>query len=209
MKDALYRQLREFQDLWHRGLSYEFLRSAIALFAVALLSFVVCLALPTLRESLLASVLASMESVGAVKEDGTLSAAALLSNNLHATLFIMLYGLIPLIRLPALALGMNGMVLGVVAAWYVTNQTSLALFFAAILPHGLFEFPALIVAFAIGLFVCNQLTRRLLDRDTEALGLGSCLICMCRVLLFVLLPLLGAAAVIEAYITPVICSLFF
>ena len=121
----------------------------------------------------------------------------------------MAYGLIPFIQLPALALGVNAMVIGVMAAWYLTEGYSMLGFLASILPHGLLEFPALILAFAMGLFVCGQLTRRLFRKDESALHVWDCLVLMSRMLLLVLFPLLAGAALIEAYITPAIASLFF
>ena len=75
------------------------------------------------------------------------------------------------------------------------------------MPHGIFELPALILAFATGLYVCGQVTR-LCRRDKEALHVWDCLLLMSRVLFLALLPLLAAAAVVEAYVTPLVASLF-
>ena len=154
MREILAYQIKGLRDAWHNGLSGEALRSVIVFPLLILLSFAVCLAFPTLRESLLSYVLASMDGTGAIRDDGTLSALALFSNNLRATAFIMAYGLIPFIPLPAMALGVNAMVIGVTAAWYFTEGYSMLGFLASVLPHGLLEFPALILAFAVGLVSC-------------------------------------------------------
>ena len=151
---------------------------------------------------------AAMDGTGALNDDGTLSAMAIFSNNLRATVFIMVYGLIPFIQLPALALGVNALVIGVLAAWYVTEGYSIAAFLAAILPHGLLELPALVIAFSVGLYVCGHVTRRLFRRDESALHIWDCLVLMSRTLLLVLFPLLTAAAVVEAYVTPLVAALF-
>lgn len=209
MKEILEYQIKGLRDAWHNGLSGEVFRSVIVFPLLVLLSFAVCMAFPTLRESLLSYVLSSMNGTGALKDDGTLSAIALFSNNLRATVFIMAYGLIPFIPLPALALGVNAMVIGVLASWCLTEGYSMLGFLASILPHGLLEFPALILAFAMGLFVCGQVTRRLFRKDESALHIWDCLVLMSRMLLWVLIPLLAVAAFIEAYITPAIASLFF
>ena len=209
MREILEYQFKGLRDAWHNGLSREVQRSAIVFPLLILISFGVCMVFPALRENLLVYVLSSMDGTGAIKDDGTLSALALFSNNLGATAFIMAYGLIPFIQLPALALGVNAMVIGVMAAWYLTEGYSMLGFLASILPHGLLEFPALILAFAMGLFVCGQLTRRLFRKDESALHVWDCLVLMSRMLLLVLFPLLAGAALIEAYITPAIASLFF
>ena len=209
MKGVLQYQISGLKSAWQNGLSGEVLRTAIAFPILVMLSFTLCTVFPALRDSLLSMVLSSMESMGIVNEDGSLSALALFSNNLRATVFIMVYGLVPFIQLPALALGVNTMALGVLASWYIAQGYSIVAFLAAVLPHGLAEFPALILAFGVGLYVCGQVTRRLFRRDESALHIWDCLVLMSRTLLLVLLPLLAAAAVLEAYVTPLVASLFF
>ena len=208
MKGVLQYQISGLKSAWQNGLSGEVLRTAIAFPILVMLSFTLCTVFPALRDSLLSMVLSSMESMGIVNEDGSLSALALFSNNLRATVFIMVYGLVPFIQLPALALGVNTMALGVLASWYIAQGYSIVAFLAAVLPHGLAEFPALILAFGVGLYVCGQVTRRLFRRDESALHIWDCLVLISRMLLLVLIPLLAVAAILEAYVTPLVASLF-
>jgi len=119
----------------------------------------------------------------------------------------MLYGLIPFVRLPALALGVNAVLLGGLAACYAATDTTMLLYAASLLPHGIFELPALILAFSMGLYICGHLTRRC-RRDPAALPLGACLGLAARLLVFLLLPLLILAALTEAYVTPLAAGLF-
>ena len=208
MKGVLQYQISGLKSAWQDGLSGEVLRTAIAFPILVMLSFTLCTVFPALRDSLLSMVLSSMESMGIVNEDGSLSALALFSNNLRATVFIMVYGLVPFIQLPALALGVNTMALGVLASWYIAQGYSIVAFLAAVLPHGLAEFPALILAFGVGLYVCGQVTRRLFRRDESALHIWDCLVLISRMLLLVLIPLLAVAAILEAYVTPLVAALF-
>ena len=208
MKGVLQYQISGLKSAWQNGLSGEVLRTAIAFPILVMLSFTLCTVFPALRDSLLSMVLSSMESMGIVNEDGSLSALALFSNNLRATVFIMVYGLVPFIQLPALALGVNTMALGVLASWYIAQGYSIVAFLAAVLPHGLAEFPALILAFGVGLYVCGQVTRRLFRRDESALHIWDCLVLISRLLLLVLIPLLAVAAILEAYVTPLVAALF-
>lgn len=208
MKGVLQYQISGLKSAWQNGLSGEVLRTAIAFPILVMLSFTLCTVFPALRDSLLSIVLSSMESMGIVNEDGSLSALALFSNNLRATVFIMVYGLVPFIQLPALALGVNTMALGVLASWYIAQGYSIVAFLAAVLPHGLAEFPALILAFGVGLYVCGQVTRRLFRRDESALHIWDCLVLISRMLLLVLIPLLAVAAILEAYVTPLVAALF-
>ena len=208
MKGVLQYQISGLKSAWQNGLSGEVLRTAIAFPILVMLSFTLCTVFPALRDSLLSMVLSSMESMGIVNEDGSLSALALFSNNLRATVFIMVYGLVPFIQLPALALGVNTMALSVLASWYIVQGYSIVAFLAAVLPHGLAEFPALILAFGVGLYVCGQVTRRLFRRDESALHIWDCLVLISRMLLLVLIPLLAVAAILEAYVTPLVAALF-
>ena len=208
MKGVLQYQISGLKSAWQNGLSGEVLRTAIAFPILVMLSFTLCTVFPALRDSLLSMVLSSLESMGIVNEDGSLSALALFSNNLRATVFIMVYGLVPFIQLPALALGVNTMALGVLASWYIAQGYSIVAFLAAVLPHGLAEFPALILAGGVGLYVCGQVTRRLFRRDESALHIWDCLVLISRMLLLVLIPLLAVAAILEAYVTPLVAALF-
>lgn len=207
MKGILQYQFGGLRKAWHDGLREEVQRSAVAFCVLVVLAFGVSLALPDLRDRAVALVLETMNGIGAVKEDGTLSALGIFLNNLRACAFTMVYGLIPFLQLPALALGVNALLLGVLAAWYVSEGLSLLAYLAALLPHGILELPALILAFAMGLYVCGHLTRRC-RKDENALHLWDCLVQISRMLLLVLVPLLAAAALVEAYVTPVVASLF-
>lgn len=207
MKGVFQYQFSGLQNAWNDGLKGEAQRSAMAFCLLAFLAFGVSLALPDLRARAVALVLDTMDGISAVKEDGSLSALGIFSNNLRACAFTMVYGLLPFVQLPALALGMNAMLLGVLAAWYAAEGYSMLAYFAALVPHGILELPALILAFAMGLYVCGQLTRRC-RRDESALHVWDCLVLISRMLLLVLIPLLAAAALVEAYITPAVASLF-
>ena len=207
MKEILRHHCSGLHTAWHDGLAGEVKRSAIAFFTLAVLAFIICLALPDLRQRLVDYVLSMMGGLDIQDQSGTLSAPALLSNNIRACVFTMMYGLIPFLLLPALSLGVNAMLLGVLGAWYVSEGVSPLVYLAAVIPHGIFELPALILAFATGFYVCGQVTR-LCRGNKEGRHVWDCLLLMSRVLLLVLLPLLAAAAVVEAYVTPFVASLF-
>ena len=207
MKEILRHHCSGLQTAWHDGLAGEVKRSAIAFFTLAVLAFIICLALPDLRQRLVDYVLSMMGGLDIQDQSGTLSAPALLSNNIRACVFTMMYGLIPFLLLPALSLGVNAMLLGVLGAWYVSEGVSPLVYLAAVIPHGIFELPALILAFATGFYVCGQVTR-LCRGNKEGRHVWDCLLLMSQVLLLVLLPLLAAAAVVEAYVTPLVASLF-
>ena len=207
MRHFLANQFAPVLHAWRNGYEAEVRRSAIAFFVLIFLAFGVCLAVPEIRIGFSAYVQNLFQGMGLADEAGRLSPLALLGNKLRACLFTMLYGLIPFLRLPALALGVNAVLLGGLAAVYAAADTTMLLFAAGLLPHGIFELPALILAFSMGLYICGHLTRRC-RRDETALSLVQCLGLAARLLVFLLLPLLIAAALTEAYVTPLAVGLF-
>ena len=202
----LERQFRILADHWHKGYGQEVKRSAIAFFVLIVIFFGACMAVPSLRELLAGQVLPLFGGLDVTDENGAFSALALFSNNVRACSVTMVYGLLPYVQLSALALGANAMVIGVLAAYCLTADTSALAFFLGILPHGIFELPALVLSFAMGLYVCGQLTRRC-RHDETALPLWDCVTLLSWLLLLVVIPLLAVAAVLEAYVTPLLLSL--
>lgn len=196
----LYTSLR---DLWRSGLKRHFCQSAAAFLILVLIFFGLGMAFPELQEKFFSMTQSSLS--GAMGEDGTIDALYLLSNNITACGFIMLYGFLPFLRLSAFPLGVNAMVLGCTMVWYVQNGVSLGTYFAAIVPHGIVEFPAMFLAFAMGLFICDNLSRRI-RKDQTALGPWACMVYLARLHLLVVLPLLVAASLLEAYVTPWVLS---
>ena len=90
---------------------------------------------------------------------------------------------------------------------YVRSGLSLALYLAALIPHAIFEIPAMLLAFGVGLYVCGQVTRRLRGNE-QTRSITSCLSLMGQTLLLALAPLLLAAAFVEAYVTPAVAAWF-
>ena len=206
MKDLIFRRYAELGKVWRAGLSNEVFRASVAFLILTVLFFAIALALPQIREPLVNLVVTAMGSVGAVAEDGSISPTILFFSNLQTCIFIMIYGLIPFLQLPALTLGLNAMVLGVLGAWYAAEGISPLVYLVLLVPHGIFELPALAMALGTGLLVCKQITGRLRKR-ADACSLSECVVLMSRVLLLALVPLLLIAALIEAYITPLLASL--
>ena len=131
--------------------------------------------------------------------------ATLFFNNVTASLLSMLYGLIPFVPLSALALGTNALLLGAFAALYQHHGIGLGVYFIGILPHGIFELPALILSCALGLLICRTGTEKLRKRSDVSF-LRRVLDCN-RVFLSFVAPLLLVAALVEAYITPALLKL--
>lgn len=200
-------QYADLRQVWRTGYGYEVRRTAISFVILIFFAFGLCLAFPELRNTVIDYIEKLFGGMNAVDENGHISAVFLFSNNLQACTMVMLCGLLPFLRFPALSLGTNAMLLGVLAAHYVASGLSLSLYFAALLPHAVFELPALVLALAMGLFVCEQMTRRC-KKDETAMPLWDCFLHISQLLLIALVPLLAAAALMESYVTPFLIPYF-
>ena len=95
------------------------------------------------------------------------------------------------------------------AAYYVVNHLSLAAFFAGIIPHGIFEIPALIISFALGIYLCEEVTEAVRRKSGENVRpIGAVFGDLARTYLFFVAPLLVISALVEAYITPLAINMF-
>ena len=121
----------------------------------------------------------------------------ILGNNLRAAAFIILTGLT--LVLPLLAIFSNGMLVGLLATeGDLAGHLPLGRFVLAILPHGIFELPALFLASALGLRLGLAFWRKVLTAGAEPserltvdlARLGAVLLC-----------LLVAASLIEVYVS--------
>ncbi len=98
----------------------------------------------------------------------------------------------------------NGIILGVFAV-VISNTISTEYLISGILPHGTFEIPALILTSAIGLRIgvssLSKLAGAKMNLSGEIAG-GL------KFYVLIVIPLLLVAALVEAFVTPVILSYF-
>ena len=133
---------------------------------------------------------------------GELTAPSLFLHNLQATLLIGFFGLFSFGVLGVILYLVNTSVIGVLFGLFqLMDYDLLPLIAAGILPHGIFEIPALILSCAavlhIGLvLVTPQAGRTVGEVLLEALADWA------RVAIGLVVPLLAIAAVIESYVTP-------
>ena len=83
---------------------------------------------------------------------------------------------------------------------------SLLAYFAGIVPHGIFELPALILALGSGIYLCRKVTDYV--RHNEKGVMGPLMKDLLRLFVMHIIPLLVAAAMMEAYVTPQLLKLF-
>ena len=196
----------------------EFLRSdfkktvlwtAAGLIIAGLLGFGFSLLQPESAMSVITNFMNQIADSGVINDQGQVSVFGLLMNNWRAMLITALYGLLPFIFLPLVSLLTNGLLLGVMfGIWiYQANGLSLVTLLAGLVPHGIFELPALVFSVACGIRLCKNMCLIVINNPQKEpfLVLAEELL---RVLIFVIAPLTMIAAFIECYVTPIVMGLF-
>ena len=197
------KQLRALGDFWREEYGRWVGMTAVAFLVLVVLSYIAGHLFPEIPAAILTYFNEVVADSGIVRDDGSFSALALFGNNLRAMVLSTLYGFIPFLYLPALSMGVNAILLGMVASSVNGQWLLLA---AGILPHGIFELPALCLSLAAGLCLCQNINRYI--RKNEKGIMTPLLLNILRVTGLVVIPLLVVAAIMESYVTPAVMQLF-
>ena len=128
-------------------------------------------------------------------------AVKLFANNLEACILLFLggasFGILTLF-----IMSLNGIVIGAILE-LVHEQHSGVFVAAAILPHGIFEIPAFILAGALGIMLSHSLVDEYYGKGDAAAEAQR----LARNFVLMVIPLLAVAALVEAFITPQVIQL--
>ena len=144
------------------------------------------------------------QTIGLAQVSEHLSALFIFTNNLRATLLILLGGLLSFSVLGVIVYLINvGLVGAVLGVFKLVGYPPALLFAAGLLPHGIFEIPALMLASAVvlrmgAIMVTPQIGKSMGQVVFELLADWL------KVFIGVVVPLLVMAALIETYVTPTI-----
>lgn len=174
--------------------------TAIAFLVLTVGSYVAGLLMPDLSEKIYTIMAESAKNAGIQNDDGSFSAFPIFLHNFRSLMFTILYGLLPYIYLPALLLGINAFSLGFVGAYCVKHGMSLGIYLVGILPHGIFELTAVVLAMSAGFYLCAAVTHRLRTKEKGVVVRAFSL--TAQLLFMHITPLLLVAAFVEAYVTP-------
>lgn len=197
------KQFRAIGDFWRAEYGRYVGMTAAAFLVLLVLAYIAGRLFPDIPASVISAFNEDIAGSGIVQEDGSFNVLALFTNNLRAMLLGVLYGFIPFLYLPALALGVNAAILGMLASLIDGQWLLLA---AGILPHGIFELPALFLSLAAGLCLCRNINVYI--RKNEKGIMKPLLLNILRVVVLLVVPLLVLAAVAETYVTPALMQLF-
>lgn len=161
---------------------------------------------PERMQQALSYVVRLMDAKEILNEEGGISALRLFLGNLQAAGITAALGIVPFLFLPIWILLFNASLIGAVtAALPLVSGAGGAFLFLALLPHGVFELPALALSASMGWMLCRETTARALRRGPSR-PFAPLLYEMLRLFMLAVLPLLAAAAAMEAYVTPVLAA---
>jgi stage II sporulation protein M len=199
-----------YQEQWER-LKYDFgtyiLWLSVAFLVSIVLSFIVMVSNERLLFFLVEKVFHMFQESDLLDPDlSNLELAwGLFLNNTRACLTIFAFGFIPIFILPVGALIMNAGVIGVILAFIQKSDQSVwAMIFQGLLPHGIFELPAIIISTALSVYMSVSIWKKL--NDSKGFSLKVPIVHSLKTLGLVCIPLLVIAAIIEAFVTPLLLN---
>lgn len=183
---------------------------AATFFLAGLLAFGISLAQASRDAAYLiqqsAALQALLDEKQLLSQSGFALAFLLFCNNFRAAGMMVLIGAVPFCYLSVGALLLNGALLGLLGAILQGKGLGLSTFVLGIFPHGMLEIPALLVAAMLGCLFCQRLSQAIYSalRGTtlDGEGLVALVIEELRCFVWVVVPLLAIAALIETFVTP-------
>jgi len=128
-------------------------------------------------------------------------AIGLFLNNTRVCILVVATGFIPIFIPALLILFMNGAIMGIILGFIQgTGGSAVFSFFTGILPHGLFEIPAILLSGALAFFLSKRVLKTWSKGDPFVPHFFNTL----KTIGLIMIPLLFLAGFIEAFITPMI-----
>lgn len=185
---------------YKRSLKWPLIISAAVFFLLAIITSIVFSSKPELAVKIIEYFMDSVGE-GILDDSGNISWLGLLLNNLRACLSSVLMGFIPFFFIPAFSMAANAGIIGAMLGYYGTLGVSIwRLVVFGLLPHGIFELPALFISFAMGISLCLTMSRGVIRLDGA--GIKQEVLNIVRVYIMNIIPLLILAALVESFITP-------
>ncbi len=130
------------------------------------------------------------------------SFGAIFGHNLRATVLALIFAMLSFGAVSLLLVGLPMAVVGFLAGQLaITGQGPFTFLAAFILPHGIIELPATLIAAAFAVRIGARLMAPP-EHLTVGEGLLAGLVDFAKIMLFVVIPMLVLSALIEVYITP-------
>ncbi|MBP5204039.1 stage II sporulation protein M [bacterium] len=142
-----------------------------------------------------------------INDDGSVNCLLLIYNNIVACVVGIITGIVPFVFNPILSIFLNSTIIGIViGALNTGDMPVISYILVGILPHGIFELPAMMYSFSLGIYLCIEVTKTCLKKNKHPMK--KVLLDILWSFLLVIIPLLIVAGLVEAYITPLLIAKF-
>jgi len=170
--------------------------------AVGIVSYFIAKQLP---EDSMPEVMAELAELYNIQDDGGISSTKLFLNNIRATAVTTLSGFIPFLFIPIISIAFNGGILGFVMGIMenVLQENVFVLFLKFILPHGIFEIPALLLGAALGTRLCITVCKKIFKKAGDE-KISYHMNGIISIFLVYIIPFLVVAAFIEGTVLPMV-----
>lgn len=204
----IHHQLEENRRFYRMHIAKGFYICLFVFLAICAGCYFTLRAMPEQAQKIFDAFSELLKQKGLVDSNGGITASSILENNAGSAAASMALGLLPFAFLPLISLLTNSLVIGgVLAVMAAKGVSAWRLVVFGLLPHGIFEIPAIILGISAGLWLCLNMCRLALRRPS-AMPLEEALPSLLRLYLLIVLPLLIVAAAIEGYITPRLLAMF-
>ena len=129
-------------------------------------------------------------------------------NNIRASGIVIISGIIPFLMIPILFILLNSLVMGGAIGMYSYIGLSPLIGLVGIIPHGIFEIPAYVLAGTLGVYLNISLIKKIIKRKKCEFKLKEVFINIIKTIVLIIVPLLIIAALIEAFLTIKIMDFF-
>ena len=143
--------------------------------------------------------------LGIIGKDSFWVAYKIFLNNVQATLLFTILGIVPFFIGAVVFVSSVSVLLGATLALTVSKGFEIATFVKLTAPHGVVELLAVFYGASLGVFLSKQVTKKLFPKHRPSTVPMAFILKRCVLsYLLLILPLLGLAALIESFITPLL-----
>lgn len=200
---------KQYQDCFtfFKEIKKVMMLTVVIFIIIVVVSAVVLQQNPDVIYSMINDFMSMANESGIVNDAGNISSVHLFWNNLRACLMSISFGVIPFLFLPFISLITNAALIGATFGLYSMFGMPMTSLLAELIPHGIFEFPAILLSLSLGMYLCKEITMKILGKRKEK-PIGETFAYVFQFFLCMIVPLLFIAGFVEAYITPIILNAF-
>ena len=147
------------------------------------------------------------EQLNINQEPGIAMSIDLFLNNTKSAGVSILLGFVPFLFLPIIPVIFNAVILGGLIAIYPMIGLPIGAALLGTIPHGIFEISAIIYAVSLGIYLNICIFRKIIKSKKKNINMGEVLMHIVKSFILIIVPLLVIAALVEAFISPVLMGL--